>query len=174
MRVCVLDVSHPCYTLLYPTLNLLCFALDPSSPLDHKDPFIHQQMAIHEDHLLEKRKDLALLMDSLTSTPLKTTDPTAIQPKMMLNQEMADCREEEHEMAADIISSNEEGLHAFYVVQSAVRKWWTGCSGCGFSNKDFNPFKEYMNMAVPGTGIEEMLSQQKLMSTIESIDSISE
>lgn len=79
-------------------------------------------------------------------------------PSTLLAAELQDCTLEEHELAAQLISSNEEGLVSLQKVQTAVKDLWMG------KRSRFNPMKEYCNVGVAGCNARKMLSQQKLMT----------
>ena len=97
----------------------------------------------------------------------------------MLAEELRCCTLEEHELAAEVISSNEEGLLSLQRVHAAVRDLWSGSSnGCSLIQPNvksrFNPIKEYCNVGVSGSWhATRRLSQKKLM-TLGNLDNCSE
>jgi len=63
------------------------------------------------------------------------------RPLHFLGEELKDCVLEEHDLAAELISCNEEGLCSLGVVQAALKKWY------GLSERsEFNPITEYANI----------------------------
>ena len=99
-----------------------------------------------------------------------------------MEEELAECCLQEQELAAQVIVSSEEGLLAWKAVHAALRtmpvrpKRDTSRDGLkkidsqkGLSRR-FNPLKEYTNVSVLGVQDEMLLSQQKLMTIVGSID----
>lgn len=124
---------------------------------------------MHAEHLSEKRKELASLVLPASLT-LQTDSP--VDFKAMAAQELNGCTLEEHQMAVEVISSSEKGRESLKVVALALRKWWAGgVSEENHAEEDrFNPIKEYVNLAIPGSSAHRILSQQKLMAVESSMD----
>lgn len=155
------DPSHPCYSLIRLTLKAFCFALDPDDLPPSLPSHLHQMIQLHTDH---HRDSVKSLLDPPMLPPKETSTST------LAREELSECTLVEHAIAAGVISSDMEGLQALKTVHSALRKKWTGCSGCGFSLEGFDPIKEYKNVATLGTEKQILLTQQNLMLAAEHID----
>lgn len=163
---CVLatDSSHLAHPLVRTTLQCLCFVLSPDSyPLAdaHPHPGDSHPHPLGSLHIMLRetaatQRDLSSLIDP----SLLSADPSALAL-----EELSECCSEEHYLAAQALVSREESLLALEAVHAALKQL-----GSGGQDPNFDPFKEYVNVALPGARDEAMLSQQKVMTLADSID----
>ena len=158
------DCSHPAHPLIQPALNCIRYILDPDAP----PPF--------NTSLSELIKGTAgkqgELLDAIVEPSLLGSNPSKSEPSTLAREELLLCSFEEHDVAAQVMTSHEEILPALDAVHAALRQWQLGAAyqqGYDSTNK-FNPSKEYTNVAILGAQEEMMLSQQKLMALASSVD----
>ena len=121
--------------------QLLVFALDPlATPTQLQGtsagPFLsvsllRQILKVQENKWACHRAQLGRVVEVHSSS----------RPLNSLEEELRNCVPEEHDLAAEIISSNEEGLYSLGVVRVTLKKWF------GLSERsEFNPITEYANI----------------------------
>lgn len=166
---CVLatDPSHLAYPLVQPTLNCIQYILDPDAlPLS----FSNSSMSELIKETAEKQRDL---LGTIVEPSLLGRDPSTLDPWTLAREELLQCSLDEHDVAAQVMTSCEETLLALNAVHAALRQYQLGTTGKmqgnGPSNQ-FNPSKEYTNVAILGVQEEMMLNQQKLMTLAGNID----
>lgn len=136
-----------------------------------------------ESHVELYRETLKSLFDSSvvnlsTVNPStldpSTSNPSTFDPMALASNELSECSLTEHNIAAGMIASDQEGLQALATVHLALRRWCGGYSECDFTQgqelREFHPMNEYVNVAVLGSHGKTALSQQKLMAAGDSID----
>ncbi len=84
------------------------------------------------------------------------------QPELLLHEELKGCTLEEHDLAAQLITSDEEGVCSLQDIRRQLRKLY-----CVDGTSSFNPIQEYRNIGANGDN--RAFSQDKLCNVRDDL-----